>query len=314
MRIAYIDLNRTNNAKNRIAACIGYFDGMHRGHQTLIRRTKALADKYGCGSALITFDPDPWVTIKGIQPSETEHITTMRQKINLAVELGIENIFILKFTWEMSQLSYDEFAKRVLGQLNLRALVCGFDFHYGKNGAGNAETLRNQAFYPVEIVEAVMEDGEKISSTRITSLIKEGKIEEASFLLGHPFDLEGKVVEGRHKGTEMGFPTANIRISDEYVIPKNGVYAAWVTIDRKYYGAMVNIGHNPTLNYSEKISVEAHIFNFDGLIYGKTVSVSLLKFMRPEIQFRSRENLIMQMEQDSKIITEYLRTEAIGQL
>jgi riboflavin kinase/FMN adenylyltransferase len=254
------------------------------------------------------------VTIKGIQPSETEHITTMRQKINLAVELGIENIFILKFTWEMSQLSYDEFAKRVLGQLNLRALVCGFDFHYGKNGAGNAETLRNQAFYPVEIVEAVMEDGEKISSTRITSLIKEGKIEEASFLLGHPFDLEGKVVEGRHKGTEMGFPTANIRISDEYVIPKNGVYAAWVTIDRKYYGAMVNIGHNPTLNYSEKISVEAHIFNFDGLIYGKTVSVSLLKFMRPEIQFRSRENLIMQMEQDSKIITEYLRTEAIGQL
>ena len=314
MRIAYIDLERTNKAKNQIAACIGYFDGMHRGHQTLIRRTRALAEKYGCGSALITFDPDPWVTIRGIRNSDTEHITTMRQKINLAVELGIENIYILKFTWEMSQLSPEEFVKRVLGQLNLRALVCGFDFRYGKNGEGTAESLQGKVLYPVEIVDAVKENGEKISSTKICELIKAGNIDEASFLLGHSFDLEGKVVEGRHKGTEMGFPTVNVKISDEYVIPRHGVYAAWANIDRKYYGAMVNIGHNPTVNYTEKISVEAHIFNFNEMIYGKTISVSLLKFMRPEIKFRSKENLIMQMEQDSKVITEYLRTEAIGTL
>jgi riboflavin kinase/FMN adenylyltransferase len=265
-----------------------------------------MAQEYNCGSALITFDPDPWVTIRDMDKSEVEHLTTMRQKINLAVAYGIENIYILKFTKEMSRLSPDDFVQWVLGQLNLKALVCGFDFRYGKNGEGRPDVLKYQVVYPVVIVDEVKEGGEKISSSRISTLIKEGRMEEAVYLLGHPFEVEGKVIQGRHLGTDLGFPTANIEIDPEYLIPMTGVYAALVKSGFDTYKAMVNIGHNPTLNYYKNISLEAHLFNFTGDLYGKPITVKLLKYIRPEIQFRTRENLIMQLELDSKAILNYL--------
>ncbi len=306
MRIAYIDLAKPRKAKNPIVACIGYFDGMHRGHQKLIEKTKELAEEHHCGSALITFEPDPWVTLRGMKNSDLEHITTMRQKINLAVSYGIENIYILRFTWEMSQLSPEEFLGKVLGQLNLKGLVCGFDFHYGKAGEGTAETLKWSVVYPVSIVDEVSEGGEKISSSRISILIKEGKMKEASDLLGHPYEIEGKVIQGRHKGTLMGFPTANIQIADELIVPKIGVYAAYAKYGMHTYKAMVNIGHNPTMNYTRNISVEAHLFDFGDNLYGNNISLYPVQYIRPEMHFRSRENLIMQLEQDSKTIRAYL--------
>ena len=306
MRIAYIDLERTNKAKNQFAACIGYFDGMHRGHQTLIRRTRALAEKYGCGSALITFDPDPWVTIKNILPSELEHLTTMKQKNNLFIEYGIKNIYYLDFTREMSELSPEEFVKQVLGQLNLKALICGYDFHFGSHGAGDADLLKSIVSYPVEVVQQVSYDGERISSTRIVQYVKNGDFLNAYKLLGHPFTMDGTVVSGSHIGRTMGVPTANIRYSPEYVIPKIGVYSAHVVINGKKYGAMVNVGHNPTVNYHKDVSIEAHIFDLNEDLYGSRISVIFEQYIRDEMQFRTEENLKMQLEMDKAAVRRLL--------
>lgn len=302
MRMIRIDLEHPRKPKIPLAACIGYFDGMHRGHQALIHRTEELAQELHCESALITFEPDPWVTIKGMSPADAEHITTMRQRINLAVSYGIENICILEFTKAMADLSPEEFAERVLGQLNLSGLVCGYDFHYGYLGKGDSETLKQYGSFRVEVVEEVADGSDKISSTRISKLLEHGEIEEAERLLGHPFEMKGKVIPGRHKGTSLGFPTANIQISPEYLTPKPGVYSGSVLIDGIRHPAMINLGHNPTMNYTERLSLEAHILDYSGNLYGRMLTLRFSHYLRPEIHFQSKDNLIMQLEQDVRSV------------
>lgn len=296
MRVINIYAGGHNRQKTALCACIGYFDGMHKGHQALIAETISLAKEKHCESALITFDPDPWVTIKGIK--EVHHITTMRQRINIAVSLGIQNIVILKFTKEMSEQSPVEFIEKTLGQLNLYGLVCGFDFHYGFKGAGNCESLQNDAPYEVRVVEAVEDETGKISSTRISAAIEQGNMEEAARMLGYEYQIDGTVIHGRHIGTGMGFPTANVGYSTEYILPKKGVYACYAKIGGKKIRAMVNIGHNPTVNYTDRMSLEAHLIDFKGDIYGRMITVSFIRYLRPEMKFRNADNLVMQLDQD----------------
>ncbi|MBQ9327592.1 MAG: bifunctional riboflavin kinase/FAD synthetase [Solobacterium sp.] len=298
MRIDTISLNYTYKPKTPVAACIGFFDGVHKGHQKLIQKTIERAKELNCASALITFEPDPWVTIRHLPVDQLEHLTTARQKNNLVIEQGINNIYVLDFTPEMAALSPDDFLIRVLGQLNLKALVCGYDFHYGAGGQGNAETLTSRLLIPVDIVDEVSFEGAKISSSRICEAVKQGDFYQAYQLLGHPFTMDGIVAHGAHKGTAMGVPTANISYNLEYVLPKTGVYSAHVSVKGKMYGAMVNVGHNPTMNYKESISVEAHLFNFHEDIYGERISVIFEQYIRPEMQFSSVDNLIMQLERD----------------
>ncbi len=166
------------------------------------------------------------------------------------------------------------------------------------NGRGDAQFLKDHLSIPVQIIDKVSADGMKISSSRIVSCVKEGDFLSAYKLLGYPYTIDGKVMHGNEVGHSLGFPTANISISPEYVIPKLGVYSAHVTIRGKRYGAMINVGHNPTLNYSKNVSIEAHIFNFDEPIYGEYISVILEQYIRPEQDFSNRENLIMQLERD----------------
>lgn len=304
MRIITIGINTTLVRKIRLCACIGYFDGMHLGHQKLIERTLEMAKEKDCESALITFDPDPWVTIRNDQ--DVRHITTLRQRINLAVQAGIDNIIILQFTKEMAGLHPDVFLHDILGKLDLQGLVCGFDFHYGAKGAGSAQSLIDTAPFEVAVVDAVKDDKGKISSTRISECIINGQMEEAAAMLGRYFTIEGNIIHGRSNGTSMGFPTANIDYSSEYILPKNGVYACFVNVDQKRYKAMVNAGHNPTIAYTERISLEAHLIGFSGDLYGKMVSIEFIEYIREEKKFRSRENLIMQLEQDVRNITALL--------
>ena len=307
MRVITIETDSARTCSVPICACIGYFDGMHLGHQALITKTNELAEKYGCESALITFDPDPWTAIRGC--TDVKHISTFRQRINKAVEFGIQNIVILKFTKKMSELSPESFISGILGRLNLKALVCGFDFHYGYRGEGNAESLRQTVPYEVSVIDAVNDSCGKISSTRISEAVVKGSVEEASAMLGYLYEMEGLVIHGRRKGTGMGFPTANIRYADEYLLPKIGVYACYACIGRNTYRAMVNIGHNPTLNYSEKVSLEAHIIGWSGDLYGKNIVLKFITYVRGEKQFKNRDNLIMQLEQDlrdiNRIIDDY---------
>ncbi len=304
MRVINISIERKKYMPLPLCACIGYFDGMHKGHQALIHETVAMAKRYGCESAMITFDPDPWVTVKGLH--DVQHITTMRQRMNIAVSLGINNIVVLKFTKQMSELSPEAFVNEILGQLNLRGIVCGFDFHYGAKGMGSCESLKQQAAFEVKVVDAVEDEAGKISSTRISAKVAEGDIPAVNAMLGYEYQMEGIVIHGRHKGTSMGFATANIRYSREYILPRPGVYAGYGTIGSKKYRAMINLGHNPTMNYTQDLSLEAHFIDFKGDLYGKMITLSFIRRMRPEMKFKNRDNLIMQLTQDLRDINKTL--------
>ena len=304
MRIIKIGLDSIRCCPVPVAACIGYFDGMHRGHQALIRKTLEYAGKYCCESALITFDPDPWVRVR--KDTEIRHITTMQQRIELAAGFGIRNIIILDFTDEMAALTPEEFHEKILGRCSLKALVCGFDFHYGYRGSGSSETLKEAGGFEVAVVDAVTEGGIKISSTRICELIGRGEIEEAEKLLGFPFEMAGKVIRGKGIGRQMGFPTANIQVPEEYILPRPGVYAGFVTVKGKQYKAMINLGHNPTINYTVILSLEAHLLDFSEDIYGERVIVRFVSFMREETRFMNQTNLIMQLELDEKNVRKIL--------
>ncbi len=309
MRIITIDLQNPSFMKIPVAGCIGYFDGLHKGHQALLLETKKQAKLHGCESALITFDPDPWVTIKGVSDDRLSHITTLIQKRKLAIDYGIDNVIILHFTKEMCELSPIEFERRVLKACNLKALVCGFDFQYGYKGEGNAKSLQasKESNFDVVVVNPIEDEKGKISSSRIVLLLNNGKIEEANALLGHPFEMVGEVVHGKRVGRHFGFPTANLRFPKEYVQLKPGVYAVFAIVKGKKYKAMLNIGHNPTMNYSKELSYEVNIIGFDEMIYHTKIAIQVMKYLRAEKKFQNTDNLIMQLEQDRFTVERLLK-------
>ena len=304
MRIVNVKLGEIRKQKNPVVACIGYFDGMHKGHQALVNATIEKAKELGVESGLITFDPDPWVTLRNAK--DVKHITPLQQRINIAVELGIKNIFILNFTKEMAALSPLDFIK-VLDSCNIKALICGFDYHYGQFGKGDIESLKRDADFEVIVIDAVSDSEGKISSTRITNLIEEGEVHKAEELLGYAYRVEGYVVHGNAKGRTIGYPTANVSVPSEYLEPKSGVYACFALIDGKKYKAMVNIGHNPTFNYTETMSLEAYILDFSGDLYDKRLKISFKYYLRPEKKFKYIGNLKMQLEQDEFAVRTLLR-------
>ena len=304
MRIVNVKLGEIRKQKNPVVACIGYFDGMHKGHQALVNATIEKAKELGVESGLITFDPDPWVTLRDAK--DVKHITPLQQRINIAVELGIKNIFILNFTKEMAALSPVDFIK-VLDSCNIKALICGFDYHYGQFGKGDIESLKRDADFEVIVIDAVSDSEGKISSTRITNLIEEGEVHKAEELLGYAYRVEGYVVHGNAKGRTIGYPTANVSVPGEYLEPKSGVYACFALIDGKKYKAMVNIGHNPTFNYTETMSLEAYILDFSGDLYDKRLKISFKYYLRPEKKFKYIGNLKMQLEQDEFAVRTLLR-------
>lgn len=301
-----ISLDRKQVDRTPLVACIGYFDGLHKGHQALIQSTLQEAKKRSCASGLITFSPDPWVTLKGIRPNEEEHLTTMQQRIALAHSYGIDKVFVLDFSKQVAALSPADFLDRVLGQLNLQCLVCGYDFHFGAFGQGDSEFLRQHAPFATIEVDEISEGGLKISSTRITELVKEGEMEKAEQLMGRPFEVVGTVVHGLANGRKIGFPTANFSCPAEYVRPKGGVYAGYFLHDGKTYKAMINFGHNPTVAWQTRMSLEANILDFEGDLYGQKASLQFKKYLRSEETFQSVDELAAQLKKDQETVRELL--------
>ncbi len=287
-----------------IHACIGYFDGIHLGHQKLIRTVTDFACKQGGIPALITFEPDPWQIIKDMK--HIPHLMSMKQRKEAAAELGVELWIILDFTEEMAQLLPEQFHERILYPLPIQNLVCGFDFHYAYRGEGDIHTLSAQAHFPVTVIEEVSSDFAKISSTGIEALIQSGNMERAEVLLSRPYQMEGMVVHGLENGRKMGFPTANLQMDTYYVCPKEGVYAGGVAIDGMLYPAMINVGKNPTIAEFSDIRIEAHIFHFDQNIYGKHVSFSFYHYLRADQKFKNLNELQAQLTRDRVQALAYL--------
>lgn len=283
-----------------LAACIGYFDGIHLGHQKLINKTIDIAKEKGVNSALITFDPDPWTVIN--DRNKVNHITPMKEKLRLLSQTGLDELIIVRFTKDLSKLSPQEFVEHVLIPLNVVDLIAGEDFKFGHKGQGNVNYLKENAniFFDTHVLEFKEEQNEKIGSTKITQAILKGDLDRVKEMLGRSYTIAGYVMQGNREGTRIGFPTANLDVTDEYIIPKKGVYAGYVEVKGEKYKSVLNIGHNPTFNESEALSIETHILDFNKIIYGELLKQSFVVRLRDEIKFDSVEELIEQMVEDEK--------------
>ena len=283
----------------KMAACIGYFDGFHLGHQSLFNKTLTIAKQNSLKSALISFDPDPWVILHGVPNSN--HLTTIEDRKVLAEKLGFDVWISIDFDKKMASLNPEEFINK-LKSINIQELVCGFDFKFGSKGTGSIETLISAQSdnFKVHIISEYKVDNEKVSSTRIKIALKNGNMELVKQLLGRYYQLNGVVVGGKQIGRKIGYPTANLQVNSEYVLPKMGVYAGYVTIDSLRYQAMISIGLNPTVKDDRIVSIEAHIFDFDKDIYNKNVNFVYVQYLRPELKFNSLNGLIAQLKEDEK--------------
>lgn len=301
LRFPYKKINAENPP---LALALGYFDGVHRGHQQVILEAKKHADEKGICSAVMTFDPHPSVVL-GKTEQQIQSITPLTEKIKIIEELGIDYLFIINFTTEFANLLPQEFIDQYVIGLNVMHVVAGFDFTYGRMGKGTMETLpfhsRNQFSYSV--VPKFTQADEKVSSTRIRKLLKEGRTDTLLSLLGRYYTTSGIVIHGDKRGRTIGFPTANVDINDDYIIPPLGVYAVRMKLDKdtQWYNGVCNIGYKPTFNKEAlHSSVEVHLFNFNEDIYGKEVVIQWHLPLRKEQKFSGIAELVAQIEKDKQ--------------
>ena len=232
-----------------LSLAIGFFDGVHIGHQAVIRQAKQIADENNWKSAVMTFDPSPKAVLAN-NPTEVKYITLLDQKIDLIEELGVDYLFIVPFTRELASFLPQQFIDNYIIQLNIKHLVAGFDYTYGKYGKGTMDTLEDHSKgqFTHTAVGKVAEDGEKVSSTLIRQLITDGQVDSVPKYLGRHYTMNGYVVHGEKRGRKLGFPTANLQIDDRYVFPKNGVYVAKLFVNGSWENGVLSIGYNPTFN------------------------------------------------------------------
>jgi riboflavin kinase/FMN adenylyltransferase len=292
---------------------IGNFDGVHRGHRALIAEAKAQAEARGAPLAVLSFEPHPQ---EYFRPSpESFRLTPLRTKARLLADLGVDALFALTFDGEMARRSPQDFVRNVLvARLGISGVVVGHDFEFGQKRAGNLATLTEmgeQEGFTVTAFDTVTASGdEKISSTLIRQLLKQAKPEEAARLLGHPWAVEARVEHGDARGRKMGFPTANMHLG-HCLAPAFGVYAVRIAI---LEGDHVVARHDGVANYGIRPMyqvqvplLETHLFDFDGDLYGKYLSVELIRYIRPEAKFPSLDALIAQIASDAAKAREILK-------
>ncbi len=286
---------------------IGNFDGIHRGHQELINTAKKRAKELQGETIVITFKPHP---VKVLCPDcNLKLITPHAEKMEILDKLGVDYTVVIPFSREFASTTAKEFIEKYLIDIfNVKWLVVGYDYHFGKNKEGNIELLRQYGEkygFGIDVVSEIVVEGFVVSSTAIRKIIKEGRVSFAAKLLGRPYEIKGPVLRGRDRGGKLlGFPTANIDTGD-HVIPKEGVYAVRVTVDDKIYKGAANIGYNPTFGNKE-LSLEVHILDFNRNIYGKEISVRFERYIREEKKFSGIEELIEQIKRDIETIKEIL--------
>ena len=287
---------------------IGNFDGIHLGHRALISTAVQEANARGCTSALVTFDPHPQEIIHTHQ--QVPRICTSVHQLRLLEQLGLDEVHVIKFTKELSQMPAEDFALQFLiKRFNLAKLVIGYDFRFGKNRAGDFKLLENlsQKYnFSLEEVAPVQEKGQTVSSTLIRELIHEYRFSEIPSYLGRDFSVYGQVVLGEQRGHKLGFPTANIQPGITLALP-NGVYVSKIKLADKIHYGVSNVGTRPTFG-ENTVTVETWIFDFEEDIYGKDLDVIPLYQLRPEIKFAGIEDLQNQIQQDIETARNYLDT------
>jgi riboflavin kinase/FMN adenylyltransferase len=283
---------------------LGNFDGVHLGHQDIFKRVREEASKMHGEGMVITFEPHP---LKVLAPDKfLPLLTPFGKKMMLIQKSGIETVLCIDFSIEFSEISPYDFIKSILVErVRVKEVIIGYNYHFGKGQKGNAQTLIDggKVFnFKVEVVEPFRIGQTVVSSSKIRDLIQNGEIEEASRLLGREYSMTGKVIEGAKRGKTLGFPTANVEISDE-LYPKSGVYAVEVEWRQQLFNALANVGSNPTFfpeqnGRGNPVSLEVFILNFSGNIYGEEIQITFRRRIRDEVRFDSPSLLIEQIKKD----------------
>lgn len=278
---------------------VGVFDGVHRGHQEIIKKLTTGAHADDAPAVVLTFEPHPASVLSG---HEIKCLTLPDERADLLEKLGVDVVITERFTRELSTVTAHDFMSRLRRQLGLQHLLIGYDFALGKGREGNATRLTeigSELGYRVEVVSALSDESGVISSTEIRKLIETGNVAEAARLLGHPYSLHGPVIHGDGRGRTIDVPTANISYSHDKMIPAKGIYVCWAYLQDKKYQAAINVGTNPTFTPDKQSpNVEAHLLDFRQEIYGEDVRLEFVARLRNELRFDSVEKLMEQIWKD----------------
>jgi len=296
-------------SKTPCVVTLGNFDGMHHGHQELLKVVQERAKALNALKIVMTFDPHP---VQVLYPERG--LKRLFPKEDLAEQLekrGFDELILEPFSREFSQLKPENFfSDYLLKPMNLKALVVGHDFSFGVDRSGNLDKLKKfclDSKVELDVIQPLAKEGGVISSTRIRKALQESDVEQATQLLGRPFYLRGLVEKGDQRGRQLGFPTANISPQNE-IIPHNGVYLTRVSVQNKIYMAITNVGLNPTFNSPVlKPRVESHLLDFDGDLYGLKMQVEFLRHRRAEKKFASVQDLVAQIRQDAQWAREQIK-------
>ncbi len=275
------------------ALLLGYFDGVHKGHQKLIEKAKESSSLTG----VLLFDANLANLIPG-SGKKVKELTSLEEKIELFESFGIDRAYIIHTDLAFLGLRKKDFIEKVLLKINPAKIVVGDDYTFGYKKEGDVSSLRE--YFDVISCSLLLDEYGKISTRNIVSFIEEGKIKEANSELGYMYSLSGKVIHGFENGRKISYPTANVEIDDSYAIPSVGVYSGYTEIDNKKYPSIINIGNNPTVGKLNKNILESHILNFDADIYNKDIRVYFLDWIRGEKKFSSLDELKSQLDKDSE--------------
>jgi riboflavin kinase/FMN adenylyltransferase len=296
------------SSKEKTFVTIGTFDGVHFGHQKILEKLVSEAKKAGKKSVLLTFFPHPRMVLQ--KDATIELINTIEERSKLLEKTGLDYLIIHPFSRDFSKTTALEFVKDILvGTFNISKLIIGYDHHFGKNREGNIEQLTEYSHlygFTVEEIPAQDVNDVSVSSTKIRNALAAGNLKNANNYLGYNFMLGGTVINGKQLGGQIGYPTANIDIKENYkLIPKTGVYVVQSSIENKTVFGMMNIGNRPTVNGKHQ-TIEVHFFDFNQDLYGKNLTVELLYFLREEHKFDAVDSLVLQLKEDKNTAQKYL--------
>ncbi len=298
----FYSIDEIKKDKNTVLT-VGTFDGVHLGHRKIINEMIYQSVENECRNLVITFDPHPQIVLS--KSDSIKLLTTLKQKLEYLKFLSVQNVLVINFTKEFSQIDFRTFVEEYfVNRIGVHTVVVGSDHHFGKNREGNPEVLTELGkFFDFNVikVDPLIFDGHKISSTRIRKALLDGNVEIANKMMGNKYEIHGKVVKGNQRGGSIGFPTANIEVENkDKLIPARGVYFVEVDVaDKNYYG-MMNIGFRPTFNNTTELIMEVHIFFLNENIYGNPIIVRFLDRIRDEKKFESIEELKAQLQKDKQ--------------